>query len=443
MEHKETLNKILKAITDKGGVPFFVGGFVRDSFLGKESKDIDIEVFGIQDLKTVFPECDTIGESFSVIKIDDFDISLPRRERKISKGHKGFEVEADPFMSIEEASLRRDFTFNAIYKNADTDEIIDPHGGLKDLKNKVLRPTSERFKEDPLRVLRGFQFSARFGFKPTDDFVEFSKELLSEFDTLSKERLWVEFEKWATKGVDMVTSLDLLKDSQWITKFTELNNLIDLKQDPTWHPEGDVFTHTKLVCQAATEIAVRENICKTDRLVLLLSALCHDMGKAITTQIIDGKIKSPAHAIKGVDLAKNFLESIKAPNDIIKRVCLLVETHMFHTNIQTKKSIKRLIIKLGDDIDLLMMLGEADLSGRTPLPKGKSQEIILAEEILKDIKSNPINTTKPFITGKDLFDLGFKQGKELGDLKREMFDLQIDKDLNREELLEMLKMKIK
>jgi len=240
------MNDILKAIVAAGGDPIRVGGCIRDGLLGLESKDVDVEVFGLSaDALCVvlrrFGKVSVVGESFGVIKLttkdEDFDFSLPRRDSKTGRGHKGFQVEVDHSMTPKEAALRRDFTINAIGKRLDG-ELVDPFGGEEDLRNRVLRATSEHFSEDPLRVLRGFQFASRFQLKAEPETVEMCRKLIHEADTLAVERIWGEWEKWAMKGVAPSLGLRFLVECGWIRLFPELLNLIDVPQDCHWHPEG-------------------------------------------------------------------------------------------------------------------------------------------------------------------------------------------------------------
>ena len=169
--------QILHRIREKNGKAFIVGGFVRDFLMGFPNKDIDIEVFGLtlQQLKNVISnhskKFDEVGESFGILKVDmsgvggdDLEFSLPRRDSKQGTGHKGFVVETDSGMTIEEAGARRDFTINSMSYDVLNDKIIDIYNGQNDINNKIIRHTSPAYSEDPLRVLRGMQFGARFGF---------------------------------------------------------------------------------------------------------------------------------------------------------------------------------------------------------------------------------------------------------------------------------------
>ncbi len=182
-----------------------VGGCVRDELMHIEPKDFDIEVYGIEpnklrEILDSFGKVDAVGEAFTVYKIgEDLDVALPRRERKVGRGHKGFVVEGDPKMSFEEAAKRRDFTINAILQDVLTGEIIDIYGGRKDIENKILRVVSkETFAEDSLRVLRAAQFAARFEFDIDEETVEICRQI--DLTDLPKERIWGELEKLLLKS---------------------------------------------------------------------------------------------------------------------------------------------------------------------------------------------------------------------------------------------------
>ena len=171
-EKDALIQAFARAIEAAGGKALLVGGIVRDQLLGLSSKDYDFEVFGlplenVQQILSRFGNVKQVGQSFGVLHIQelDWDVALPRRERKTGEGHRGFDVIPDPSMTIEEAARRRDLTINAMSKDPLTGEIIDPLGGLQDLQNKILRAADpSTFGEDPLRALRIAQFAARFDF---------------------------------------------------------------------------------------------------------------------------------------------------------------------------------------------------------------------------------------------------------------------------------------
>src|SRR5690242_4333205 len=161
------------AVRASGGRALIVGGWVRDRLMRPESDatNIDLEVFGLASdglprLLESFGRVEAVGESFQVYKLGDLDVSLPRRDSKAGRGHKGFIVVGDPDMSIEEAARRRDFTVNAISWDPLTDEYFDPFGGRDDIARRVLRMVdAATFADDSLRVLRAVQFAARLGFQ--------------------------------------------------------------------------------------------------------------------------------------------------------------------------------------------------------------------------------------------------------------------------------------
>lgn len=212
-----------------GGRGLLVGGFVRDQALGIESKDIDIEIHGPVDPDALVAwlsqhgKVDAVGVSFGVIKFNqDVDISFPRRDSKTGDGHQGFTVTVDQTMTIEEALSRRDFTINSMALDPLTGELIDPFGGLEDLHKGIIRATSEKaFAEDPLRVLRAVQFASRFGFKIATRTSRLAVEIFDDFETLSVERVWAEWEKILTKGQSMRAVTEALVQTGWISHFPE------------------------------------------------------------------------------------------------------------------------------------------------------------------------------------------------------------------------------
>src|SRR5690349_8143371 len=186
---------------------FLVGGCVRDSLLGIDHKDFDLEVYGV-DYETLarglsaHGRVDLVGKSFGVIKFSSpngsqWDFSLPRRDSKTSAGHKGFEVAFDPEISPQEAASRRDFTLNALMFDPRTREYLDFYGGREDLEQRVLRHTSAAFVEDPLRVLRGMQLAARFNLTPALETIALCRSIAHTFPELAVERVGMEWFKWA------------------------------------------------------------------------------------------------------------------------------------------------------------------------------------------------------------------------------------------------------
>src|SRR5476651_2605496 len=204
------------------GRPRLVGGCVRDWLLGLEPKDFDIEVPGVtfEELHRAlvpFGATDVVGRSFGVIKLrlggTEYDFSLPRRESKTGAGHRGFAVAPDPELGDAEAAARRDFTLNAIAWDPFTGTLIDPHGGERDLRARVLRHTGPAFSEDPLRVLRAMQLAARFDLTLAPETAVLCRSIADTFAELPVERVWGEWDKWATKAAKPSRGLAVLKDT--------------------------------------------------------------------------------------------------------------------------------------------------------------------------------------------------------------------------------------
>jgi tRNA nucleotidyltransferase (CCA-adding enzyme) len=429
--------------------PLIVGGFVRDKVLGFTPKDVDIELYGIgpQELTSLLHDnreklgiewIDAVGSCFGVIKIkfssgQDVDISLPRRENKTGQGHRGFICTPDPDMSVRDAASRRDFTFNALAITPEG-EILDFFCGQDDITARTIKATSPAFQEDPLRVLRGMQFAARYGFQVDPDTADICATLAGHFFHLPKERIWGEWEKLLVKGAVPSYGLRFLADTGWIVNFPELEGLIDLPQDEAWHPEGDVWNHTLQAVDAMVAICDREKVSKEDRIVLMLAALCHDLGKTTTTEVCpDGHIRSLGHAEAGLEPTKSFLDRIGATRKIIERVLPLVREHMAHLNCQTDKAVKRLAVRLGQArVQELAWVIEADHSARGFLEKGIPEAAGIMLEIARANKVD-LKQPAPILMGRHLIALGQRPGPELGLVLKKAFSAQLEgtfQDLN-------------
>jgi tRNA nucleotidyltransferase/poly(A) polymerase len=209
------------------GNPLIVGGAVRDAFAGAANKDIDVEVHGtdmdtlVRTLRSKAYRVDEVGRQFGVLKVskpggvDDLDVAVPRRENRTGAGHRSFEVELDSTMTVQEAAERRDFTFNAMMYDHARGVLVDPAGGQQDFEAGVMRHVSPKFAEDPLRVLRGAQFAARFGLTLAPSTAEFMQNLRGEYSTLSKERVREEWGKFFSKGTAPVAGIRVLQESGW------------------------------------------------------------------------------------------------------------------------------------------------------------------------------------------------------------------------------------
>lgn len=212
------LKEFLKALSEKGAKTYYVGGYVRDKILGKENKDIDIEIHYITEeefldtCKSFDFDIKLCGQAFGVYKAvldgQDIDFSFPRTEKLIGTKHTDFEIAVDPFIGEEKASMRRDFTINALMMDTQTGTILDFHKGIKDLDDKVIRHTSDKFSEDALRVYRAAQFASRFSFAIAPETLELCKHI--DVTHLPQERIQEETYKAFTKGTPSIY-FDILK----------------------------------------------------------------------------------------------------------------------------------------------------------------------------------------------------------------------------------------
>lgn len=431
------LTTIMHKIEERGGMAYIVGGYVRDKLMGIESKDIDVEVFNmsVDELANVLAEhgrVSQVGASFGVLKVrvgeQDYDFSLPRRDSKVGNGHRGFIVEHDPAMTLEEAASRRDFTMNALSMDVDGN-IQDFHDGQLDIAARILCHTSSAFSEDPLRVLRGMQFAGRFDMCMSYETVELCRAMYDEFNELATERVWEEWWKWACKSTVPSEGMMVLADTQWVKHFPNLYALVECEQDEMWHPEGDVWMHTLHVCDEAANIARREKLSEYDTGVLVLAALCHDMGKPDTSEVNDeGRIVSPRHA--NTSHGTDFLENIGAPKAIVSRVGEMVREHMVHLNPPNRRSVRRLIARTEHaNVKDVVMLIEADHSGRPPLPKVLPDNAARILELSNEIG----NEVRPLLMGRHLIDMGMEPGREFGNILREAFEAQLDGAFQTEE----------
>ena len=428
----KALRKPLNALVRSGLTPVFVGGCVRDSLLGVLPKDFDVEVFGgslleVEAVLRQFGEVDTFGASFGVLAFKmtgldvAFDFSVPRRDRKVAAGHTGFMTSFEPDMTFAEAASRRDFTVNAMGWDFSTKEFVDPFLGRTDLKAKVLRVVNpETFVEDPLRVLRGFQFVSRFGLTPTQEFFTLAQSMAHLQNELPKDRVREEWFKWA-KGLHVGKALKVLLQTGWMP--SELSDLVNVPQDPRHHPEGDVFTHTCLVCVEAGQMLREGLVHPNQRNELVFAALCHDLGKVSTTVVSDEGVTSAGHAEVGVPLAESLMKKLGMPLDLTKTVMVLTKEHM--TVAETPRAVRRLSVRLDSvPMTLWAALVTCDASGRN-LGKVTPSFVEKALALATDLKVTE-SPVKPLVTGDMLLQMGMVQGRKLGEVKQLLFNAQLD-----------------
>lgn len=446
----------LAAIKAAGGVSYLVGGCVRDLILDRPLKDFDIEVHNltIEQLEKILMQSNhvrLVGKKFGVLRIDHLDVdwSLPRKD---SKGRKP-EVTIDPFMTIQEACKRRDLSMNAMAIDLHTissdimKSIIDPYGGLEDIKHKRLRAIDkDLFLEDPLRFFRVMQFIGRFEMQPDAHLNEICSSMSlwdSQTNTpLARERIFEEIKKLFLKshrpslGIRWLHSINRLQEI-----FPELYNLVGIMQAIEHHPEGDVFEHSMQALDAAAQLSYYGNNDPEEKFIIMIAALCHDLGKAVTT---DEQFHAYGHEEKGVDLAYSMLKRITDDQKIIHMTKKLVRHHLapfaFLRENASPKAYKRLASKLAPDVTLqqLVLVALADFQGRN----GTSHEPLsdighdLYQAFLTQAQQAEVfhGPEMPVLLGRHLLDI-IPPGQELGQLLKLAYHIQIEEGIKDPDIL--------
>ncbi|HOX27131.1 MAG TPA: HD domain-containing protein [Candidatus Krumholzibacteria bacterium] len=425
------LRGVCQLCRDAGGRAWVVGGAVRDALLERPVTDLDVEVHGIAavDLEAMLAaryELDAVGRAFGVLKLRGvpLDVTLPRTESKSGLGHRGFLVSSDPDLGLAAAARRRDFTINAISYDPLAGELADPLGGRADLAARRLRHCSAAFAEDPLRVLRGMQFTARFDLEPDPATVALCRTI--EPEGLATERVWHEWRKLLVLGRTPSRGLRFLKDTGWLRHFPPLAALDGLPQDPVKHPEGDVYTHVGLCLDV---FAAQRTGDEAEDVVVGLAVLCHDLGKPVVQMVDpDGRIRTPGHAERSLPLVQEFLEQLTGQPALVREVLPLVRDHQrpvqLHEQGAGDAAVRRLARDVGR-IDRLLRVVSADRGGRGSAAEMHPPAVAwLAERAaaLAVADARP----EPLVLGRHLASRGLKPGPAYSRILRACFEAQLD-----------------
>ena len=354
------VNKIAETCAENSGTAYLVGGCVRDSLLGLDPKDIDLEIFGINPakLKSLMESLGSVslcGQSFGILKVSDpeskvtVDVGIPRKERSRGSSHKDFIVNSDCNMTVKDATNRRDFTINSLYQNVITNEILDFHGGVSDLRAGIIRCVDEsRFMEDPLRILRAIQFAARFQFVIEQNTFNLLKSNIKIVGNLPSERIFEEVSKLLLKAPKPSYGFHLMQELGLLDiLFPEISVLQFVEQNPEYHPEGNVFNHTMNVIDWLP--------LESRTIELQLAGLYHDSGK------LYGSVK---HEMRSMEIVREeFPKKLTNNRDLIDSVSNLVGYHMqLYGGQVTRGRVKRLAAKT--DLLSLLQLHAADKFSR-------------------------------------------------------------------------------
>jgi tRNA nucleotidyltransferase (CCA-adding enzyme) len=340
-------------------------------------------------------------------------------------------------MSLLESLARRDFTCNAMALDPATGVRSDPFGGVADIEAGVLRHTSPRFAEDPIRVLRGVQLVARFDWSV-------APETLAVFRSLAPgdapmERIGREWRKLLLDGVRISRGLAVLAEADWLRFFPELEALVGCPQDPVHHPEGDVWVHTGHCLDAFAELRLGDAI---EDWIVGLAVLCHDLGKPSTTREREGRLTAWRHDAAGADITRSFLARLTDEVSVVDAVTGLVAAHLapgqLHRDGAGDAAVRRLARAVGR-IDRLVRVAHADHAGRPP--RSDRESFAAGAWLLQRARALEVEDRAPvpLLRGRDLLALGLAPGPEIGRILDLCYEAQLDGEIaSREEGLALV-----
>jgi tRNA nucleotidyltransferase (CCA-adding enzyme) len=446
------LLQLLEHLSVAGIKPILVGGFVRDTFTGHPTNDLDIELYGVKSIEALetllqpFGKLNLIGKSFGVLKLSyagySIDFAPPRTESKSGFGHKGFDIKWQSDIDFTAAARRRDFTINAIGYDPITQTVLDPFNGIEDLQKRHLACVDpETFTDDPLRVLRAIQFAARFDLTCDKQLLELCRHMITvgALADLPKERIFEEFKKLFILSARPSIGMSLLQDMGGLPFFAPLETLETTPQDPLSHPEGSVWVHTLMSLDIMASMRCgkwREDI------VWMLAMLLHDIGKPNTTFVENKLLNAPKHAEIGVEIARIWLNRLTEDKDLIERILPLIRYHGWPRKLHRSNASERDILRLSTHVCLndLIRVAKADFFGRCFV--GEIPERFEAGEWLYE-RANALGVLyeapKPFLMGRDLIALGLEPSETFKILLDRAYDAQLNQEfITKDEALSWL-----
>ena len=440
LDEKPFLKELSNLYAKNGFQIYLVGGAVRDAILGIETKDFDfttnassedsIKMLNKNDYKTT-----EIGRAFGTIEttVGDYSIHITTyREDKYNKDSRKPEIKTSG--ELETDLSRRDFTVNAIAYDINNNEIIDPHGGLKDLSEGLIRTPDTAdisFSDDPLRMLRACRFVSTHGFTPNNELFKAISKNVERIEIVSTERIRDEFTKLLT-GKEPSLGLKAFVESGLSELIMPELNELKIEVDPKHHHK-DVYEHTMVVLDRVSPT-----------LVSRMSALLHDIGKPKTKGIENGKVHFRHHEVVGAKMSKKILKRLKYDNETIKKVSLLVENHLRPHTFKmgwTDSAVRRYIIDAGGLLEELNDLVRADITTKN---KAKYEEINKyldeMEERIKEVaEKEELSKLRPPISGDEIMDMfDLEPGPSVGVIMKALYEQRInDGEVSKEEAIKL------
>jgi len=409
---------IIQKLRSAGHEALLAGGCVRDHLLGREPKDYDVATSATpQQVIALFPGALTVGAHFGVVIVrhsgEQIEVATFRTDGSYQDGR---HPESVTFSTAEEDAQRRDFTVNALFRDPISGDIIDFIGGQSDLEKHLLRAIGEpskRFDEDKLRLLRAVRFATTLGFEIDPVTWQAVCEHASAIQSVSAERIRDELIKIFLHP-NRVRGFDLLVDSGLMAQvLPEILVLKGVEQPPQWHPEGDVFIHTRLMLSLLPEVV---------SVPLVFSVLLHDIAKPATFTVDEtGRIRFNGHDKLGAEMAGEILRRLKFPNDVIEPTQSAVAQHMAFKDVKKMKTstLKRMMARptWADELALHRVdcLGSNGLLDNYEFMQAKAEEF-----------SHEPLIPQPLLNGRDLMAMGWQAGKKLGAVLTEVQNAQLE-----------------
>ncbi|MFA6599405.1 MAG: CCA tRNA nucleotidyltransferase [Candidatus Omnitrophota bacterium] len=419
--------RIVQTLSGKGHTAYFAGGCVRDALRGTVPSDFDIATTATPDeVEALFPKTVSVGRQFGVMLVLSesmtFEVATFRKEGGYVDGRHPTEV---AFTVPQQDALRRDFTVNGLFYDPQSGEVIDFVGGRADLERRLIRAIGDpgqRFTEDKLRILRAVRFAATLHFEIEAATWQTVRAMAGEVQTVSPERIRDEISKMITRP-GAGRGLELLLDSGLLRiLLPELEALRGVSQQEAFHPEGDVWEHTRLLVDRLHHPS----------LVLAWSALLHDIGKPRTFAVRNDKITFYEHAPVGGKIAREIMMRLRFSNDEIEQVATCIDQHMAFADVRKMRSgkLKRMLARSTFPEELELHRADCEAS------HGMMENFDFLREKMKEYAAEDLKP-KPFVNGHDLQTLGMKPGPPMKPLLEELYDLQLEGALkSREEALE-------
>jgi len=416
---------IVERLRAKGFEALYAGGCVRDKLLGLEPHDYDVATSARpEQVEMLFPRTVPVGAQFGVIIVleggSEIQVATFRGDGAYLDGR---HPESVHYTDAEGDARRRDFTINGLFYDPIKDEILDFVGGRDDLKKSVIRAIgnpSERFAEDKLRLLRAVRFATTLGFGIDPGTWSALLEWAPKLHAVSAERIRDEFCK-ILLSPNRLRGFDLLDQSGLLRMILpEMETLKGCDQPPEFHPEGDVFVHTRLMLSLLPERV---------SLPLVLSVLFHDLGKPPTRMVDEtGRIRFNGHEGVSAEMSLRILQRLRFSNEVIDAVIPAVRLHMSFKDVPNMRvaTLKRMMARptFEDELEL----HRVDCLGSHGMLDNHALLIAKREEFSHQPLIPP-----PLITGNDLIALGWKPGPRFAEILQSVQTRQLEGILNSKE----------